>query len=278
MPIRSGQANSQPKASLKRHQAKIRNVSVDFENGTVRLLSDEGSAEYKLDTPEGIEAVGRAWIRASWDAKYVYSFTWMGRPIIQLPDDAFRMQELIYRVKPDVIIETGIAHGGSLIFYASLCKSMEKGRIVGVDVEIRPHNRKAIEAHELFPLIAMVEGDSTSLETVGKVKSLIAPGERVMVILDSCHSKQHVLAELNAYSPLVSVDSYIVAMDGVMQEVAGGPRTSDDWTWNNPMQAALEFVEANPAFQIEAPSFAFNEGSADTWITYSPNGVIKRLR
>jgi cephalosporin hydroxylase len=202
----------------------------------------------------------------------------MGRPIIQLPDDAFRMQELIYRVKPDVIVETGIAHGGSLIFYASICKSMDKGRIIGVDVEIRSHNRKAIEAHELFPLITMIEGDSTSANTVDKVKSLVAPGERVMVILDSCHSKQHVLAELNAYSGLVSVDSYIVAMDGVMQEVAGGPRTGDDWSWNNPKEAALEFVEANPAFQIEQPSFVFNEGSANSWPTYSPNGVIKRLR
>ena len=155
------------------------------------------------------------WLRAGWDNKYVYSFTWMGRPIIQLPEDMIRLQEVIYEVRPDVIVETGVAHGGSLVFYASLCKAMGRGRVIGVDVEIRPHNRAAIEAHALFPLITLIEGSSIEPQIVEEVKSLIKPDEKTMVVLDSNHEKQHVLAELRAYSPIVSVGSYIVAMDGI---------------------------------------------------------------
>src|SRR5690606_19131155 len=147
------------------------------------------------------------------DNKYVYGFSWMGRPIIQLPEDMIRIQEVVYRLKPDVIVETGVAHGGSLIFYASLCKAMERGRVIGIDIEIRPHNRKAIEAHELAGFITLVEGSSTDPAIVQEVKSLVAPGETAIVILDSNHSKQHVLDELEAYADLVSVGSYIVACD-----------------------------------------------------------------
>lgn len=257
---------------------RLRNLTIDFERGVVRVESLSGTKEHKLDTPEGFALVGQAWLRAGWDAKYVYSFTWMGRPIIQLPDDALRMQELVYRVKPDVIIETGIAHGGSLIFYASLCKMIGKGRVIGVDVEIRSHNRKAIEEHELFPYLALVEGDSVSEKIVDQIASMIKPKESVLVILDSCHTKEHVLKELAAYSRFVTPGSYIVAMDGIKEIVVGAPRTTSDWDWDNPRRAAMEFVEGNPEFVIEQPSFLFNEGAVDTWVSYSPSGVIKRLR
>ena len=118
-------------------------ISIDLEKGLVKI-DGERSAVYRLGTPEAFALISKIWLRAGWDNKYVYSFTWMGRPIIQLPEDMVRLQEVIYEVKPDVIIETGIAHGGSLVFYASLCKAMEKGRVVGIDIEIRPHNREAI--------------------------------------------------------------------------------------------------------------------------------------
>src|SRR5439155_18014109 len=131
--------------------------------------------------------------------KYVYAFTWMGRPIIQLPEDIVRIQEVLYRVKPEVIVETGVAHGGSLILYASLCKAMGHGRVIGVDVEIRPHNRQAIEAHELSPLITLVEGSSVDPTIVACVRDLVREGERAIVILDSNHTKAHVLAELGSY-------------------------------------------------------------------------------
>jgi cephalosporin hydroxylase len=208
----------------------------------------------------------------------VYSFTWLGRPIIQLPDDMMRIQEVVCHVRPDVIIETGVAHGGSLVFYATLCKAMERGRVIGIDVEIRPHNRKALESHLLFPYITLVEGNSVDPAIVQSVRQMIRPGEAVLVLLDSCHTKAHVLAELEAYAPLVSVGSYILAADGIMEQVVGAPRTQPDWSWNNPKQAAMEFVRKNPDFIMEEPGFPFNEGRITERVTYWPSGFIKRIR
>jgi len=252
-------------------------VVVDLENNLVTVESEAGSVVHCMDTAEAFEAVSRAWLRCGWDNKYVYGFSWLGRPIIQLPDDMFRIQEVIFSLKPDVIIETGVAHGGSLVFYAGLCKTMEKGRVIGVDVEIRPHNREAIEAHQLSPFITLIEGDSTDPGIVEQVKSDIEPGETVLVLLDSNHAKEHVLAELNAYAPLVSQGSYMVAMDGIMEQVVGAPRTRPEWAWNNPRAAALEFVEKNREFIIEEPSFPFNEGNVSERVTYWPGGFIKKV-
>jgi cephalosporin hydroxylase len=201
----------------------------------------------------------------------------MGRPIIQLPDDMFRIQEVIYKVKPDVIVDIGVAHGGSLIFFASLCKTMEKGRIIGVDIDIRAHNRAAIESHFLFPLITLIEGDSVSPATVEKVRQNIRAGERVLVLLDGCHTRAHVRAELEAYSPLVPVGSYVVAMDGIMKDLVGAPRSSPDWATNNPSTAALEFVQQHQGFVIENPETPFNEGTVTEKVTYWPNGFVKRV-
>ena len=209
--------------------------------------------------------------------KYVYSFTWMGRPVIQLPDDLLRIQEIIYEVRPDVIIETGVAHGGSLIFHASLCKAMGVGRVIGIDIEIRPHNRSAIEAHELFEFITLIEGSSINPEVVTQVQSLIAPGERALVLLDSNHTKDHVLAELELYAPFVPPGSYLVACDGIMAEVAGAPRTGDDWTWNNPTAAAREFLAAHPEFEPAPFRPPFNEGLDVDRVTYFPGGWLRRL-
>src|SRR5580658_7622723 len=124
-------------------------IELDLDNGTVSVVGDPGRRGIALATAEGFALASKAWLRAGWDAKHVYSFTWLGRPIIQLPEDLLRIQEVIYQLRPDVLIETGIAHGGSLLFYASLCQLMGKGRVLGVDVEIRPHNRRAIENHPL---------------------------------------------------------------------------------------------------------------------------------
>ena len=253
-------------------------ITVDLQKGTVNVEEDGKTDIYELGTPEAFALISRVWLRAGWDNKYVYSFTWMGRPIIQLPDDILRIQELIYSTKPDVIIETGVAHGGSLIFYASLCKIMEKGRVIGIDIEIRPHNRKAIESHPLFPFITLIEGDSVRPSIVDEVKAQIRAEEKVLVLLDSSHTKEHVLAELNAYAPLVTKSSYIVAMDGIMEQLVGAPRTRPDWAWNNPHRAALDFVEKNPNFVIEEPPFLFNEGSVSERVTYWPGGFIKRIK
>ena len=251
-------------------------VTVDGDRVSVSS-SDGVSEEYGIGTPEAFRILSKLWLRSGWDTKYVYSFTWLGRPIIQLPEDLIRLQEVIYRVKPDLIVETGVAHGGSLIFYASLCKAMAKGRVIGVDVEIRPHNRSAIEAHELSSYITLVEGDSIDPSIVEQVKAQVKPSETAMVLLDSNHSKAHVLGELKAYAPLVTQGSYIVAMDGIMEEIAGAPRTQPDWTWNNPRQAALEFVAAHPEFEIEEPMFLFNESGITERVTYWPSAFLRRV-
>jgi cephalosporin hydroxylase len=252
-------------------------ITVDIERGTISVDENGLTRDYQLDTPEAFKIISDIWLRAGWDNKYVYSFTWLGRPIIQLPEDMIRLQELIHTVRPDVIVETGVAHGGGLIYYASLCKAMDHGRVIGIDIEIRPHNRQAIEAHRLFPLITLIEGSSVEPSVVEQVKSQITPDENAIVFLDSCHEKEHVLAELRAYSSLVKPGSYLVAMDGIMEQLTGAPRSAPDWAWNNPQQAALEFVAENNDFVIEEPRFAFNEGNVTERVTYWPSAFIKRL-
>ena len=247
--------------------------------GDKLIVSSGGDVrEHDIGSPEAFDILSKLWLRSGWDNKHVYTFTWLGRPIIQLPEDMLRLQEVIFSVQPDVIIETGVAHGGSLVFYASLCKAMGTGRVIGIDIEIRPQNRQAIEAHPLFSYINLIEGSSVATEVVEAVKRSIEPDQTVLVFLDSCHTKEHVAAELNAYAGLVSVGSYIVAMDGIMQDLAGAPRTDADWAWNNPQAAARDFVASNPNFVIEEPRFRFNEGTVSKWVTYWPNGFIKRVR
>ena len=189
-----------------------------------------------------------------------------------------RIQEVIYQIKPTLIIETGIAHGGSLIFYASLLKMLGKGRVVGVDIEIREHNKKAIKDHVMSSMITLIEGSSIDNTTVRRVEQEINQDDIVLVILDSNHSKDHVLHELRLYSKFVSNSSYIVATDGIMQEVVGGPRTKDDWIWNNPQQAVKEFLEENDCFILENIKPIFNESIVDSSPTYWPNAWLKKIK
>jgi cephalosporin hydroxylase len=254
----------------------INSIKIDMESGVVKVGPDNSEVSLPIGSPEAFKLISQAWLRSGWDNKYVYSFTWLGRPIIQLPEDILRIQEVIYRVKPSIIIETGVAHGGSLVFYASLCNAMGSGRILGVDIEIRPHNRKAIEEHELARFITLIEGSSISDEVLEEVRGHISPSDRVLVILDSNHSKAHVLAELEAYSPLVTQGSYIVATDGIMHWLGDAPRTNPDWFWNNPKNAAEEFVKTHPEFRSEAPDFLFNEGNIKEMVSYWPGAWLRR--
>ena len=252
-------------------------IQIDLELGTVSEAVGGRVTTHAIGSPEAFRLISAVYLRSGWDAKYVYSFTWMGRPIIQLPDDLVRLQEVIYAVKPDVIVEIGIAHGGSLVFYASLMKAMGRGRVVGVDITIRPHNRAAIEAHEMFSLITLIEGNSVADDTVRRVQEQIKPGERVLIFLDGCHTKAHVTAELELYAPLVSPGSYIVAMDGIMKDLVGAPRSQPDWADNNPSSAALDFVADNPDFELIDMAPVFNEGMINNHcVTYWPNAFIQR--
>ena len=252
-------------------------LNIDTDNNTLTVVEGEQQKKLPLHSKEAFELLSMQWTKVGWSQKYQYTFSWMGRPVIQLPEDMIRTQEVIYRVKPDVIIETGVAHGGSLIYYASLCKAMEKGRIIGVDIEIRPHNRSAIETHELSPLITLIEGSSIDDDIVNQVKSLVKSGEMVMVILDSNHSKQHVARELEVYYDLVSIGSYIVATDGFMKDLFDVPRGNKDWTWDHPTAAAKEFADSHPEFIIEQPAWPFNESELTENITHWPGAWLKRI-
>lgn len=250
---------------------------VDYEKSIVEVNDAKGNLQvFPFASAEAFREISKAWLRIGWDTKYVYGFTWLGRPIIQLPDDMIRLQEVIYTTRPDVIIETGIAHGGSLVYSASLCQMMGKGRVIAVDIEIRPKNREAIEAHPLSPLITMIEGDSVAENVVNEIKDQIHPGETVLVLLDSNHTREHVMRELLAYSPLVTAGSYIVAMDGIMQDVVGAPRTEPDWDVNNPQTAVRDFLQDHSEFVLEEPQHPFNEGMISERVTYWPNCFLKR--
>lgn len=251
-------------------------ITIDPSNETVVAHEGDDAGSYAFDSAEAFRLVSDAWLRIGWDQKYVYSFTWLGRPVIQLPEDLLRVQEVIVAVGPDVIVETGVAHGGSLVFYATLCKALGRGRVVGVDIEIRPHNRAAIEAHPLFPLIELIEGDSTSAETVARIEKAVA-GDRAMVLFDSNHNKEHVLGELRAYADLVAAGSYLVVMDTIMGRVVGAPRTGPDWSWNNPGSAIADFLAEDDRFVQEEPRFAFNEGLVTERVTYWPGGFLRRV-
>lgn len=254
-------------------------ITIDTDAKSVTLRDAKGERTMPLYGKAAFEAISDLWLKLSWVEKYSYTFTWMGRPIIQHPEDLVRLQEVAYTLKPDVIIETGVAHGGSLILSASLMKAMGRGRVVvGVDIEIRAHNRKAIEAHELFPMIRLIEGDSTAPAIVAQAASHVRPGDTVLVILDSNHSRSHVLKELEAYHRLVTPGSYIVATDGIMQDLADAPRGEPGWTTDNPAQAAREFVAAHPGFAIEQPKWRFNESDLDRVITGWPDAWIKRVK
>lgn len=253
-------------------------TTIDETGGTVTVRQADGEKTFPIASPEAFAAASAAWLRVGWDTKHVYSFTWMGRPIIQLPEDMVRLQEVIYALKPDVIVETGIAHGGSLIFYASLFEAMGKGRVIGVDIEIRPHNRAAIEAHPMMKRIEMLEGSSVAPDVLAELRRRISPGESVLVILDSNHSYDHVLAECRAYADLVPVGSYIVATDGIMEQVVGAPRSEPDWDTNNPRRAAQDFAREDTRFVIEEPKWLFNEGVVGARVTYWPDAFLKRVR
>jgi cephalosporin hydroxylase len=251
-------------------------LTIDTESRT--LLTEDGATVRTLDLygPEAFAALSRHWLRVAWSQKHSYTFSWLGRPMVQLPEDVLRLQETIYQLQPDVIVETGVAHGGSLMFYASLCQLIGKGRVIGVDIEIRPRNRAAIEAHPLKPFITLLEGSSTAPRVLAQVKAMIRPGERVMVLLDSNHSYEHVSEELRLYAELVTPGSYLVVQDGIMQDLWDVPGGRPDWIHDNPARAARDFVAEREEFTLEAPPWAFNESALRAGLTHWPSGWVKR--
>jgi cephalosporin hydroxylase len=253
------------------------NYSIDTTRATIAIEHDGGVKDVPLYSTEGFELLSDLWLKVGWNQKHSYTFTWMGIPVIQEPEDLVRMQEILHTLRPDVIVETGVAHGGSLIFYASLLKAIGKGRVIGIDIDIRAHNRAAIEAHPLFDRITLYEGSSTDDALVAQVREDVGDAETVLVILDSNHTREHVTAELEKYAPLVSVGSYLVAFDGIMAAVADTPRGTPSWDEDNPITAVEDFAAKHPEFVIEQPTWRFNESDLERNITYAPRGFLRRV-
>ncbi len=243
----------------------------------------------KLGESETIAELTSSWMNAANRLNYSYQYEWQGRPIIQYPQDIVAMQELIWEVKPDLIIETGIAHGGSLIFSASMLALLDiydaiesgsnlnpgktKRKVLGIDIDIRAHNREAIEAHPMSSRINMIHGSSIAHDVIDQVKEIAKSYERAMVCLDSNHTHDHVLAELKAYAPLTSVSSYCVVFDTIIEDMPTDMFPSRPWSrGNNPKTAVWEYLKTHPEFEID------KNIQHKLLVTVAPDGYLKRIK
>lgn len=227
-----------------------------------------------MDKDSELKKLSYDWFVSGYKYKYSYNFTWLGRPIIQYPQDIAAMQEIIWSVKPDLIIETGIAHGGSLIFYASMLELIGgEGEVLGIDIDIRQHNRTEIEKHKMYKRITMIEGSSVDEEVVSKVYGFARNKEKVLVVLDSMHTYSHVLQELRAYSPLVTAGSYLVVFDTIVEDIPEELFTDRPWgKGNNPKTAVYQFIKENDRFEVDY------EIEKKLLITAAPNGYLKCIK
>ncbi len=221
-----------------------------------------------------LKELSRRWFTESCRHRYSYTFTWLGRPIIQYPQDMMAVQEIIWRVKPDLIIETGIAHGGSLIFYASMLELIGgDGEVLGIDIDIREHNRIEIESHPLYKRITMLEGSSTDQHIIEEVRHIAGSKSRILVALDSLHTHEHVLRELELYSPLVTKGSYLLAFDTVIEDLPDDFFPDRPWGKNNnPKTAVKEFLNTNDRFVVD------KEIEEKLLITTAPEGYLKCIK
>lgn len=241
----------------------------------IARFSDEVKASVdRLMADHELQALSRAWLEAVTRHRYTYNFSWLGRPVIQLPQDVLAVQELIWQVRPELVVETGIAHGGSLIHSASILELLGGERlVVGVDVDIRAHNRRQIEAHPLAKRIRLIEGSSTDEAVVGAVTALARERRPVLVILDSDHTHAHVLRELQLYAPLVTRDSYLIVFDTLIEDLPDRLFAGRRWgKGNNPKTAVREFLATADRFEIDTRI------PARLLLTCAPDGFLRCTR
>ena len=236
--------------------------TLTLDNGTERTTVD-------LYSREGLDLLSNLWIKAGAEHRMMYEPTWLGRPIIQFPTDIVAAQELLWKVRPDVVIETGVAHGGSLVLSASILELIGKGKVVAIDIDIRQHNRVAIEAHPLADRIELIEGSSVDDETMAAVRRAVGDAKTVLAFLDSNHTAAHVFRELELYSALVTPGSYLVAHDGAQAWVSDIPRGKPEWRDDHPLTAIHRFVSLHPEFSIE-------QHWTRLGITSSPDGWLRK--
>ena len=252
-------------------------IVIDTAARTLTTVDEGAERTAGLYTKAAFEAISRQWVRVGWSLRYYHNFSWFGHSILQMPEDLLRIEEVLYRVRPDVIVETGVFQGGSLLFYATLCEALGKGRVIGIDQQIPTGLREAMERHVLARRISLIEGDSVSPEVTGCVAASIRPEECVLVLLDSCHTRKHVARELECYSRLVTPGSYIVAADGIIRDLADVPGGEAEWLSDNPLTAAAEFAAGHPEFVEEQPPWLFHEGELTENVTYWPGGWLRRV-
>ncbi|SIR93648.1 Cephalosporin hydroxylase [Aquipseudomonas alcaligenes] len=251
-------------------------ISIDTESRTLDYQSAAGSGTLPLYSKEAFHLISDVWIKQEWNQLHWQSFSWLGFQIWQLPEDVLRLQEVLAKLQPDLIIETGINNGGSCIFFASLCRLLGRGRVVSIDIQIPAQVREAIATSPLADLITLIEGDSVSEEVASRVREQVRPGESVFVFLDSDHHKAHVLSELEAYAPLVTPGSYIVAADGVMERLTETPNGDPHWTYDNPAEAARAYAASHPEFAILRPTALFGDDKTLDNLTYWPDAWLYR--
>ena len=249
---------------------------IDSEDQSLTVVEGEFSSTHGLYTKASFEAISRQWIRIGWSLSYYMNFSWFGHPVVQIPEDLIRLQEVVYHVRPDVIVETGIYRGGSLIFHATLCQALDRGRVIGIDLHIPAPDREAIERHFLAHRITLIEGNSTSPDIFGRVGDLILPGEAVLVLLDSSHTRDHVRCELELYSRLVTSGSYIIVADGLMRDLVDVPGGHPEWATDNPLTAAEEFLKSHAEFEQVQPPWPFRSGELTQNVTHWPAGWLRR--
>jgi cephalosporin hydroxylase len=236
--------------------------TLTLDSGTKRITVD-------LYSREGLDMLSNLWIKVGAEHRLMYEPTWLGRPIVQFPTDIVAVQELLWKVRPDVVIETGVAHGGSLILSASILELIGHGKVVAVDIDIREHNRAAIEAHPLSKRIELIQGSSIDDDTMAAVRCAVGDARTVLVFLDSNHSEAHVYRELELYGSLVTAGSYLVAHDGAQAWVADIPRGKAEWKDDHPLTAIHRFVAEHPEYTIEPHWTRLG-------ITSSPDGWLKK--
>lgn len=251
-------------------------IVIDTEDGSIRVSAPGGGSVCPLYSREGFAILSREWLKVGWNLDHWRGFSWLGFQLQQLPEDVLRLQEVVCRLKPDVIVETGVFEGGSSILFASLCELNGKGRVVSVELEVRPGLRESLAAHPLGRRITLVEGDSCSPQVFERVAREASGAGTVLVFLDSDHRKAHVAAELALYSPLVTEGSYIVAADGVMRVLAETPHGEASWAEDNPAAAAREFAGAHPEFVLERPAPLFATEADSGELTYFPDAWLQR--
>ncbi len=216
---------------------------------------------------------GKSWFQDSWTHEYTNHFSWLGLPIIQLPQDIVALQEIIWKIKPDLIVETGVARGGSVIFHASLLSMIGKGEVIGIDIDIRDKNRKAIEKHPLSKKITLMQGSSISKKIVNQVYKIAKNKKKILVFLDSHHTHNHVLKELELYSPLVKNGSYVVVFDTIVEDLPKNFVKNRPWNvGNNPKTAVYEFLKYNKRFKID------KNLENKLVLTSNPDGFLKCIK